>query len=140
MPLTTQGKTILQKRYLLRNDKGEVMEDEPGLFYRVARTVASAERNYCSCPEDLDIITCAHVYDWTDKFYRIMYDLDFLPNSPCLANAGKPNGQLSGCFVLPVEDSMEGIFDAVKWAALIHKTGGGTGFSFNRLRPRNSLV
>ena len=132
MPLSTQGNTILQKRYLLRNDKGEVVEDSDGLFYRVARAVATAENIYDPSEQK----------EWLyrEKFYEVMKNLDFLPNSPCLANAGKPNGQLSGCFVLPVEDSMEGIFDAVKYAALIHKTGGGTGFSFNRLRAKNSLV
>lgn len=133
MPLTPQGLTVLNKRYFLRDDHGEVIEDVDKMFWRVALAIAKAEMNYPSMQQ-------GNRDYWAGQFFGIMKSLDFLPNSPCLANAGKPNGQLSGCFVLPVEDSMEGIFDAVKWAALIHKTGGGTGFSFNRLRPAGSLV
>ena len=141
--LTPQAQTVLERRYLRRSSEGELVETPEQLFRRVASCVAGAERNYCKVDSELH----AHSYgdcrvkeEWEYRFFKIMSELDFLPNSPCLANAGKPNGQLSACFVIPVEDNLEGIFDAVKAAALIHKTGGGTGFSFNRLRPRDSLV
>ncbi|MEW6713362.1 MAG: adenosylcobalamin-dependent ribonucleoside-diphosphate reductase, partial [Candidatus Riflebacteria bacterium] len=123
---------VLAKRYLTRGPDGKTIESIEGLFRRVARAIAAAENNFHNSPykpEELE-----------DIFFKIMTDLDFLPNSPTLMNAGKDLGQLSACFVLPVEDSMEGIFDAVKNAALIHKSGGGTGFSFSRLRPANDIV
>ncbi|HAE38360.1 MAG TPA: ribonucleotide-diphosphate reductase subunit alpha [Candidatus Riflebacteria bacterium] len=123
---------VLAKRYLTRGPDGKPTETIEELFHRVAMAIASAENNYPNSRYKVD--------DLEQLYFNIMTDLDFLPNSPTLMNAGKELGQLSACFVLPVEDSMEGIFDAVKNAALIHKSGGGTGFSFSRLRPANDIV
>jgi ribonucleoside-diphosphate reductase alpha chain len=118
---------VLERRYLLRDDAGTPLESPEGMFRRVARGVAAAE------PEGLR-------EEWAERFERRMAALEFLPNSPTLMNAGRPHGQLAACFVLPVGDDLEQIFDALKWAALIHQSGGGTGFSFSRLRPRGDLV
>ena len=127
---TKQALIVLESRYLLRDTSGKVIETPDEMLMRVASHVALAEAMYGESNSTY----------WQNRFYGIMANLDFLPNSPCLANAGKPNGQLSACFVLPVEDSIKGIFDAIKNAALVHKTGGGTGFAFSRLRPRNAIV
>ena len=123
---------VLAKRYLTRGPDGKPTETIEELFRRVARAIATAENNYPNSRYQAG--------ELEDLFFKIMTDLDFLRNSPTLMNAGQELGQLSACFVLPVEDSMEGIFDAVKNAALIHKSGGGTGFSFSRLRPANDIV
>ena len=123
---------VLSKRYLKKNPDGSPEEDVRGLFWRVAAAIAAQEANYPDStwkPEAL-----------ARKFYDLMVGMRFLPNSPTLMNAGTPLGQLAACFVLPVGDSMDEIFDAVKFAALIHKSGGGTGFSFSRLRPKKSRV
>lgn len=131
MNLSQNAIKVLEKRYLTKNKEGKVVETPEEMFRRVARTVAAVEENYN---------TGISAAELEEKFYELMTNLEFLPNSPTLMNAGKELGQLSACFVLPVEDSMEGIFDAIKYAAIIHKSGGGTGFSFARLRPSGSTV
>lgn len=124
--------TVLEKRYLLRDEHGALSETAEQLCRRVAKAVASAERQWGASDDDVERLE--------ELFFQSMYSRSFMPNSPTLMNAGKPGGQLSACFVLPVPDSLEGIFDTCKNAALIHKTGGGTGFSFSRLRPANDRV
>ena len=122
--------TVLKARYLRKDKKGEVIESPEEMFRRVARHVARAERAFSSGKEE----------EMAEAFYEMMVSLDFLPNSPTLMNAGRRLGQLAACFVLPVEDSLPSIFGALKQAALIHQSGGGTGFSFSRLRPRGDVV
>lgn len=123
--------TVLEKRYLGKDGEGNLTETVEGMFRRVADTIAAADAKYDNTTDTKAL---------SDQFFELMTDLRFLPNSPTLMNAGRVLGQLSACFVLPVEDSMEGIFDSVKNAALIHKSGGGTGFSFSRLRQSGSAV
>ena len=130
--LTTNAIKVLEKRYLLRDDEGVLTEAPDDLFERVAACVASSERKF-----GLDDVG---VTSLQKQFFDLMRSGEFLPNSPTLMNAGKAKGQLSACFVLPVPDSLEGIFESCKNAALIHKTGGGTGFSFSRIRPANDRV
>ncbi|HPV41346.1 MAG TPA: vitamin B12-dependent ribonucleotide reductase [Spirochaetota bacterium] len=130
--LSENARLVLEKRYLAKDDKGNVIETPVGLFKRVAMYVASADLIYGKPASEVNRLA--------DEFYDMMADLQFLPNTPTLMNAGRPLGQLSACFVLPVEDSMDKIFDAVKNMALIHKSGGGTGFSFSRLRPKDDIV
>ncbi|HYA12112.1 MAG TPA: vitamin B12-dependent ribonucleotide reductase [Thermodesulfovibrionales bacterium] len=130
--LTQNALKVLEKRYLKKNEVGKVVETPEELFRRVARTVASADLNYGASEKD--------VKNLEEAFYEMITSLAFLPNSPTLMNAGRRLGQLSACFVIPVEDSMESIFDAVKNSAIIHKSGGGTGFSFSRLRPKGDVV
>jgi ribonucleoside-diphosphate reductase alpha chain len=131
LKLSDNAKTVLERRYLRKNEKGAVVETPDHMFSRVARHIAKAEKKFGD--ETL-------VKKMEDLFYDMMTEFKFLPNSPTLMNAGRRLGQLAACFVLPVEDSMDGIFDTLKHAALIHKSGGGTGFSFSRLRPKNSRV
>jgi len=129
LPLTANAMTVLSRRYLARDDEGRVVETPADMFRRVARAVAAAETHP---GEDRAAIE--------ERFYQRMARLEFLPNSPTLMNAGRQLGQLAACFVVPVGDSMPEIFDAVKWAAQIQMTGGGTGFSFSRLRPAGDRV
>jgi ribonucleoside-diphosphate reductase alpha chain len=131
MQLNENALRVLRARYLRREPSGQVAETPDELFRRVARSVAQAETRFADA---------AAVGEWEEKFCDAMTRLDLLPNSPCLMNAGTPLGQLSACFVLPVEDSMEGIFDALKLMALIQQSGGGVGFSFSRLRPKGDPV
>lgn len=130
-PLTDNALQVLRARYLAR-EGGVVVESPDQLFARVARHVASAERAYGASDSEVAAIAAA--------FERRLAALEFLPNSPTLMNAGRPLGQLAACFVVPVDDSTTGVFEAVRWAAEIQKTGGGTGFSFSRLRPTGDLV
>lgn len=130
--LSPNALKVLEKRYLKKNEEGKVVETPEYLFRRVAMSIASADLNYGKSPEEVKAVEAG--------FYQMLTSLEFLPNSPTLMNAGRRLGQLSACFVLPVDDSMESIFDAVKNTAIIHKSGGGTGFSFSRLRPNGDIV
>ncbi len=131
LKLTLNGIEVLNRRYLLRDDSQKIIETPGELFKRVARSIASAEKKYKSK------ITGSTV---EEKFYGMMSGLEFLPNSPCLMNAGTLNSQLSACFVLPVDDSLDSIFGTLQTMAKIHQTGGGTGFNFSHLRPRNDII
>lgn len=131
MNIGINAKKVLQRRYLLRNEKGETVETPSQLFHRVAHAIASIEIKYNKKN---------NVKKIEEDFYKIMSNLEFLPNTPTLMNAGTKIGQLSACFVIPIEDSLQGIFDAAKWTAIIHQSGGGTGFDFSKLRPKGDTV
>lgn len=132
MDLSESALRVLERRYLRRDEAGHVVETPEEMVRRVARTVSGAEHRFGLKSRDAREVE--------DLFFDLLNGLLFLPNSPTLMNAGRPKGQLAACFVLPVEDSMDKIFDTVKHAAIIHQSGGGTGFSFSRLRPRDDRV
>ncbi len=129
IPLTENARTVVERRYLLRGDDGVPTEEPENMFWRVAGDIAAAEATWDGDPGE-----------WAEPFYEVMARLVFLPNSPTLMNAGRELGQLAACFVLPIDDSLDSIFDTLKLAAKIHQSGGGTGFSFSRLRPQGDMV
>ena len=130
--ISEQAATILQHRYYLKDLEGVPTEDADGLFKRVASAIASVETQYDTLPRDIARLE--------DEFFEIMSNLEFLPNSPTLMNAGTEQGTLSACFVLPLEDSMEGIMNTATKAAMVQKFGGGTGFSLSKIRPKGAKI
>ncbi len=133
--LTENARAVLARRYLKKNERGEAVEEPVDMFRRVASNIAEGEFKFKSGDE-----ARALYEEWSEKFLQMMLSRKFMPNSPTLMNAGRELQQLSACFVLPVEDSIDGIYDTLKHQAIIHKSGGGTGFGFSRLRPKNDLV
>src|SRR5690349_16508875 len=135
-PLNQNARTVLEKRYLVKDATGKPTETPEEMFWRVATVVAEADRRYGA--------TDAKVQEAAEQFYALMTERRFEPNSPTLMNAGRPLGQLSACFVLPVDDALSnghtGIYDTLRSMALIHQSGGGTGFGFSRLRAKGSMV
>lgn len=135
--ISDNAATIMSRLWLKRDSNGNVCETPEECVRRVARYVAEAEAKYgkLSAKEKMAVIE-----EYSEKFWNMIASLDFSPNSPTYTGAGAPHGQLSACFVLPIQDSMEGIFNAVKNGALIHQSGGGTGYSFDTLREKGAMV
>ncbi len=136
LQLSSNAVTVLQRRYLVKDDAGRPVEEPSDLFWRVARTIAAPDLTYGASEGAVEAVA--------EEFYRLMAERKWMPNSPTLMNAGRPLGQLSACFVLPVADALSdgksGIYDTLRAMALVHQSGGGTGFSFSRLRPKNDVV
>jgi len=136
LQLSANAITVLEKRYLIKDESGKPVEKVEDLFWRVATTIAAPDKNYGASDGAVEALA--------EEFYRVMGERKWMPNSPTLMNAGRPLGQLSACFVLPVEDALSngrsGIYDTLRSMALVHQSGGGTGFGFSRLRPKNDVV
>src|SRR3989441_1271408 len=136
LDLSPNAVTVLERRYLLKDDQGKPVEQPEDLFWRVARTIAEPERRYGASDKAVEGLA--------ETFFELMATRVWMPNSPTLMNAGRPLGQLSACFVLPIDDCLSngqsGIYDTLRAMALVHQSGGGTGFSFSRLRPKNDVV
>jgi ribonucleoside-diphosphate reductase alpha chain len=130
--LTDIALTVLKKRYLIKDDQGRATETPETMFRRVADTIAEVDARYGATREQ--------VLERSDQFYHLMTAGLFEPNSPTLMNAGRPLGMLSACFVLPIDDDLSSIYETLKHQALVHQGGGGTGFSFSKLRPRGDVV
>ena len=132
LSLSTQAQVVLKHRYFLKNDNGDVIENGEELFRRVANAIADIEQSHLSLPVEADLLSL--------EFFTMMQNLEFLPNSPTLMNAGTYQGTLSACFVLPLEDSMEGIMKAAHDTAMVQKFGGGTGFALSKIRPKGDRI